>query len=360
MYATTLPPPVPSQSWSEPREPSLDRLFEALSAAQWHTHALAERLPSITALADGLTPARRTGWLDGLHQAWQRQGWAMAAADRLALMRLAAGWADWPLVAGVGEQLAADGELPDDDRLTLAHAWRRLGEGGSAVDHARRYLIANPRCETGLDEYAETLRWREFRTQYDLDEALIGDGEGLMLELLVPHHLEDYAWQYFDPAIAELCCLPHFEDDHHWQRWLDETYGYGDQLPFAILHREWGFIGVVSLILQGDVGFFYYWLGTDFQGHGVGPRAAALLLDTAAERWGMSTCYAKVFDYNTPSRKALEKIGFQALGIRAAPPNEEEIFYRVGAPAGHEQTVAQLHTLLERMGSSTIAAAPLS
>ena len=360
MYATTLPPSQPDSRPADAPSATLDQHFDALTEARWHARALAGRLPSLRALSDRLSAARRTGWLHGLRQAWRRHGWALPLEGRLELLRLAAAWDDWPLVVGVGEALAAGGELPIADRLTLAHAWRRIGGGGSATDHATHLLLADPGRAEYLEEFAAIEQWRRFRDHFGLDDRQPDDGEGLLLEPLAHHHLEDFAWQYHDPAIADLCCLPHFKDDEHWHRWLDETYDYGDQLPFAVIHQEWGFIGVVSLILQQGVGFFYYWVGPDFQGHGLGPRAASLLLREANERWGLNSCYAKVFDYNTPSRKALEKMGFEALGIQAAPPDEREIFYRIGEAASHRETVEQLHTLLERMGSSTVAAAPLS
>ena len=48
--------------------------------------------------------------------------------------------------------------------------------------------------------------------------------------------------------------------------------------------REWGFVGSVSLVMHGEVGFFYYWIGRDFQGYGIGPEAVQLLLQAARER----------------------------------------------------------------------------
>ena len=359
MYAMNLTPTAAPDPRSSDAEPDLGQLFTYLTTADWNPRALSPRLPDIAALAHQLPPHERTAWLDGLHGAWHRHGWALSARDRLALLRLAALWRDWPMVVGVGERLLADGQLPDQQRLTLAYAWRCLGDGESALEHARHYLLAHPRCVQGEEEYAAVVRWRAFRAHYGLDGAPIGDGDGLMLEPLAHHHLGDFARQFSDPAIAELCCMPHFASDEHWHRWLDETYGYGDQLPFAVIHAEWGFIGEVSLVLQGEVGFFHYWIGPNFQGNGFGPRAVTLLLDQAAARWGLTTCYAKVFDYNTPSRRALAKMGFEALDIRAAALDEEELFYRLGPAVERAAMVAELHTLLARMGSSTLAAAPL-
>lgn len=360
MYAETFAPfTAPAERVEEQVEP-LERILRLLDDRDWHPSLVAEWLGEATAWADRLRPERRTDWLAGLRQCWHRHGWALGVESRVGLIGLAARWDDWPLVVGVGEAMAAEGELPDESRLLLAHAWRQLGDAPSATDHARSYLLAHPRCEAGLREYAAIEQWREFRAAFGLDDAPIDDEDGLFLEPLVHHHREGFAWQYFDPTIAELCCLPHFEDDGHWHRWLDEGYGYGDQLSFAVLHRDWGFVGVVSLILHDGVGFFYYWIGPDFQGQGLGPRAAALMLREAAERWGLTRCYAKVFHHNEPSRRALAKLGFEPLDFRPAPPNQEERFYRIGPPVERQRAIAELSTLFDRMGSETRVAAPLA
>ncbi len=116
-----------------------------------------------------------------------------------------------------------------------------------------------------------------------------------------------------------------------------------------MLHREWGFIGCVSLAVHRDVGFFYYWLGRDFQGRGYGPRAGALLLSLAQQAYGLRCCYAKVYDHNLRSRRGLEKMGFADLDIRGAGEDCNQVFYRRGPAQARRRIVGELHWLLECM-----------
>ena len=116
--------------------------------------------------------------------------------------------------------------------------------------------------------HAQLQAWRGF---VDARAPPIED-ETLRLEPLGHHHCADFAWQYWDPDIARLCCLPVFADDAAWHRWLDECWGYGDQRLYAVLHRDWGFVGSVSLTLHEDLGFFYYWIGSRFPGAGARDR----------------------------------------------------------------------------------------
>lgn len=238
----------------------------------------------------------------------------------------------------------------------LMNASRHMGDMETAVDLAVSRQLAQPDDGCFVDAHRELLRWNIKRNHMGwIDGSNWGDDE-LLLEPMGTHHLSDFAWQYYDPAIAERCCLPVFQNDIHWHRWLDGICGCGDQRINAVIHREWGFIGCVSLIQHEDIGFFYYWLGPNFQGQGFGPRAVALLLAAAGDRHGLRTCYAKVYDYNTPSRRALVKLGFEDIAVSAVAPDDKEIFYRRGQPATRQQIAVELHWLMNAIDSSTVPA----
>ncbi|GAB2182334.1 hypothetical protein DLREEDagrD3_25570 [Denitratisoma sp. agr-D3] len=213
--------------------------------------------------------------------------------------------------------------------------------------------LAKPRNLVFVSIYRSLLAWNDSRCQLGLDaKGILGDDD-LQLEPMGHHHIRDFAWQYYDPAIAERCCLPKFRSDNEWHEWLDDTYRYGDQGIYAVIHREWGFIGNVSLIQHAGIGFFSYWLGRDFQGKGFGPRAVALMLSFASERYGLHTCYAKVFDVNIPSRRALEKLGFEDIQVSAVSPDDNEMFYRRGPSADRDLIAEELHWLMAAMNAST-------
>ncbi|MGE5491197.1 MAG: GNAT family N-acetyltransferase [Actinomycetota bacterium] len=212
--------------------------------------------------------------------------------------------------------------------------------------------LAQPDSAVLAASYRTLCSWADFRISYGWTDGHDWGDDELLLEPMGHHHLSDFAWQYYDPTIAERCCLPAFQTDAQWHDWLDNIYRSGDQWIGAVIHRKWGFIGSVSLIMHGGIGFFYYWFGPDFQGQGYGPRAVRLLLATAAERHGLHTCYAKVYDYNTPSRRALEKLGFEDIQVSAAAP-DDEMFYRRGPAADRGRIAEELHWLMGAMASST-------
>ncbi len=337
----------------------LENVRRNLAAQDWPLRAFEAELPTLLDAAETLRPEHRLAWLEALHGLWSRQGWALLPDSRLSLLNLAAKWVDWVLVREIG--LSQKGHwLNEEAALLLLQAFQQLGDTENALDLAINRQLATPQHTDFAAAYRQLQNWAAWRDSYDgIDGNRWGD-QDLCLEPLAHHHLADFAWQYHDPLIAELCCLPSFSDDQQWHDWLDDSYRLGDQRIDAVIHRQWGFIGSVSLILHNGVGFFYYWLGPDFRGFGFAPRAVALLLAEAEERWGMHTCYAKVYAYNESSRHALSKLGFVDLEISASAPHEEEIFYRKGTVLPRPRMVEELHGLLGAMGSNTQAAALLT
>ncbi|NOT89648.1 MAG: GNAT family N-acetyltransferase [Lysobacter sp.] len=332
---------------------SLSTLWDALASAQWSLRAQQRWLPEVLARAHELVPESRIAWLLRLREA-SHSAWAAPASVRQTMLQLASAWCDWPLLLTSCERMDAAGELPAWAGSLMATAQLRLGESQAALSRCRAMALLDPqdRWATGMHDALQ--QWIAF-----VERAPPIPGDGLRLEPLGHHHAQDFANQYFDPAIAERCCLPTFADHAHWHRWLDQCWGYGDQRLYAVIHAEWGFVGSVSLILHDDIGLFYYWLGRDFQGHGLGPAAAQLLLEDARVQRRMRTCYAKVFEYNTPSRRALEKLGFDALDFRPAPPNADEMLYRRGPAQTRQGSVEELRALFVRMGLDTRIAVPL-
>ena len=334
---------------------SLPLLWDTLEAAQWSPQALERWLPGVLTRTHELAPAARIAWLIRLREAL-RLAWAAPACVRETLLQLACAWCDWPLLLAICERMEAADELPGWAGALMATAQLRLGAAQTALTRARTLALLHPQDGWAVEMHDALKRWIAF---VDGSAPAIVD-EQLRLEPMGHHHAEDFRWQYADPTIAQRCCLPTFDDDAHWHRWLDQCWGYGDQRVYAVIHADWGFIGSVSLIVRGDVGFFYYWLGSDFQGHGLGPAAVRLLLEDAHRQSGLRACYAKVFHDNTASRRALEKLGFDALDICPAPPDADEMFYRFGSAQSREDNVEELRTLFERMGAETRVAMPLS
>lgn len=301
-------------------------------------------------------PATRFAHLARLHALWPDQGAQLPPARLKALLARAACWRDWPLVLATGERLQDANGLDTQETLHLIDACRALGKAEQALELASALHVREP-DEGRHARLLDALRaWRDWRARFPSIGPACGAAE-LALEPLAHHHARDFGWQYHDPAIAALCCLPVFIDELDWHYWLAEVWRAGNRLPHAVLHREWGFIGCVSLAVHRDVGFFYYWLGRDFQGRGHGPRAGALLLSLAQQAYGLRCCYAKVYDHNLRSRRGLEKMGFAELGIRGAGEDCNQVFYRRGPAQAHRRIVGELHWLLACMDAQVRPAA---
>ena len=193
---------------------------------------------------------------------------------------------------------------------------RAMGNGNDRADRQRT-----------IDEYRQ-LQQRVKALPKGIDTL---QADPLRLTPLQSHHEKDFLWQYADPKIAELCNLPNFDsEDEDWQQWLKANQEKSGDRLFAINHLYWGFIGSVSLELSREFGFFYYWLGADFQGYGYGPNALAILLDWASRHSGLRRCYATAYKDNIPSHKAMSKVGFRPLPLKVILPGntdyEEDLF----------------------------------
>lgn len=307
----------------------------------------------VRACAEWLAASDRFSWLEHLHCKYRQYGWAFSTEHLLQLFDLSDHWNDRAFVCHLGKILLQKNSIDADRTLLLIDALKHMGEMEYALNLCIACQLAQPENLRFASAHRDLHDWNAFRHHAGRGDGHSHEDNELLLEPLGHHHLPDFAWQYFDPAIAERCCLPKFHSDLEWHRWLEEVYHYGDQSIDAVIHREWGFIGSVSLIQHGGIGFFSYWLGRDFQGQGFGPRAVSLMLASAAERYRLHTCYAKVYEDNTPSRRALEKLGFEDIQVSAVAPDDNEMFYRRGPFTDRRRIAEELHWLMAAMNSST-------
>ncbi|WP_428243373.1 GNAT family N-acetyltransferase [Gynuella sp.] len=176
----------------------------------------------------------------------------------------------------------------------------------------------------------------------------------ISLTPLACHHVSDFSWQYADPQIARLCNLPVFQSAQHWIGWLHVCQQEVERRLFAVIHDEYGFIGSVSILVYEGIGFFYYWIGKDFQRSGYGPKAVRILIRVARQNLKMNCCYAKVFSFNVSSSKAIRKLEFRSLRFRALPPSEQEVFYYSGPVKSESVLYRDLASLLDKMNSGIL------
>jgi RimJ/RimL family protein N-acetyltransferase len=260
------------------------------------------------------------------------------------MIELAERLCDWPMAVYLREQIdpqVAQTDFAIDNKSGLAEAYHQQGLLAEAGQCIRSCLLTHYQ-QPRLAQYYWQLQRELSDGPFTPEDLQAGS---LMLTPMTEYHLSSFCWVYADPQIGELCNLPDFDNDQHWLHWLAEAQTEPNKTLFVVVHREWGLIGSVSLEVYGGVGFFYYWLGADFQGHGFGPQAVALLLNAGANCLGLRCCYAKVFDHNTPSQKAMRKLGFRLLPFAVAAPYDDERVYYLGPDKAEQVLFAELEQL---------------
>lgn len=330
----------------------LSTLGERLEAADWEARLLARLLPDLCRRSGELAPDARLAWMLGLRRAWNRHGWALAGDARKALLELAAAWSDWPLAVEIGSASRERGELDVGGARDLASALHHLGDSAAARTTLLPGLLSSPADARHAEAWRVITADQARDADWPVIDGAASDDPDLRLTPLGQRHLLDYAWQYHDPDIGARCNLPDFTDAGEWLAWLKATREQGDRVTLAVLHREWGFIGSVSLVLHDGIGFFYYWLGRDFQGHGLGPRAGVLLLGHAERHWGLRACYARVYADNAASRRGLAKLQFRELSLAIAGDGAEERLYRrAEQDVSEAEAASEARELFARMES---------
>jgi len=75
-------------------------------------------------------------------------------------------------------------------------------------------------------------------------------------------------------------------------------------------------VGTVSLTVKaaGDRAELGYWIAPEHQGEGYGTEAAELLVDYGFRQRGFHRIEARVFEFNEPSQRLLDSVGFTHEG----------------------------------------------
>lgn len=296
-----------------------------------------------------LAKHRRPFWMNKLRVCLEAMDCVDAQGELFnLLLELADNLCDWPLIIAALEkfqlQLAVAAGSNTVYLQGYANACRKMGLFDQATAALRQQLWLAP-DHTGVKCQFSELMGECQQLSYRDDDLVQNDLRLLPLQI---HHLDEFRWQY-DYEVAELCNLPEFETDAQWLDWFYYSCTWPGKHVFAIVHKEHGFIGSVGLQVYQGVGFFYYWLGANYQYQGFGPQAVDILLQLGYQYHDMHCCYAKVYSHNTPSHKGMFKLGFNPLGFSAAHPYDNEMFYYRGADKSREYLHAELSQLLHHI-----------
>lgn len=229
---------------------------------------------------------------------------------------------DVPLAARAVDMLNRHPSVPGDLLLQAA-----------CLEKTARPVEALALCEEGLARGADSsigmaLR-ANLRSRVDRVDAIWGrtfgrDGCPLVLEPLGAHHAQALCHQYRDPQIAVMTGLPVLDSEEKTRAWIHQKLDV-ETASFAVVHRDFGFVGYCDLDLSGGDGFFCFWMGTDFQGMGFAKDVALMLCELSSLN-GVRAVWTSAFDDNARSLRALQAAGFKPLSIRAQAPHDERTF----------------------------------
>jgi RimJ/RimL family protein N-acetyltransferase len=184
--------------------------------------------------------------------------------------------------------------------------------------------------------------------------------DGLRLEPLHVEHAPAFAWQYRDPAIAAKTLLPTLDEPGAAKDWIEHRLADHHIVPYAVLHCEHGFIGSVEITVSGTEGFFCIWLGTDWQGQGLGRRVTDMAC-AHAFRCGIETMLTAAYDNNTASLRTLRGCGFVDVNIRAEAPDHDRTFLSLTPhPYDQDEIVRRLIGFADRAETGLVFPAPAS
>ena len=254
-----------------------------------------------------------------LMQAWaQTPRPQRAVALGLALGQVLVHVGAWGAARQVLAQCRAEGPAAQA-RLALwqVNVERSTGQTGAAL---RLNLLAQAASANLADLKAQAaelrLRLNEWlgSAWYFHEHMHAGD---LCLELLGAEHAHGLRQQLRDPQIADMAQLP-MQGEMLGQGLSQRRSPDAHSVEYALLHREHGLVGGIGFCHHADMAFFHFWIGTDFQGHGLALPALRLLMQVLP-RAGVGQLFSAVYADNWRCRQVLARAGFARL---AAPPGD--------------------------------------
>lgn len=328
-----------------------EQLLALLEYSQFDYQILFAHLACLYESLPHLDAHQRIRWRDVLPKVWKRyypykQDAEFLISFGVLAMRLGA----WSTAKGCLTYLANESPENLDGMYYLVACLTHLGERDNASRLVQKYL------NKALDDDHMLFLSRQLHdwvVQCQQDPAynpgLASDSE-LSLQPLASHYTEELLYQYRDPSIAVMTSLPDFDGVDQFEQWRQEQVGTKNQSIYALIHRDFGFIGVVSLRYHGKDGFFYFWIGADYQGQGFGQRAARLLFNMASLTLGLKNVYTAAFKDNSRSTAALLQLGLRPLPFKAKEPDDAYVFYTASRQS-FDESHQSLKALLKHIES---------
>jgi RimJ/RimL family protein N-acetyltransferase len=148
----------------------------------------------------------------------------------------------------------------------------------------------------------------------------------ILLEPLDESHAEALLYQYRDRQIAIMTGLPVLLNIEQVYKWIKEHKLDSGRIDYAVMHKDFGFVGYVNLAVSHHAAYFCFWAGLDFQGNGYATEAGKLLFKFA-HSLGIDVILTSAYSDNARSIRSLNKLGFLEIAAYAEAPDDDRIFF---------------------------------
>ncbi len=233
------------------------------------------------------------------------------------------------------------------DLANLAWCEARTGHLGKGMELVTLALAIEPEHALSREvcrRLGERLALRDMFWKVELRDATLP----ISLEPLDPTHAEALCHQYRDSQIAVMTGLPAMSGVDQVREWIRESDQEPGRVNYAVMHDDWGFVGFINLAVSQHAAFFCFWTGVDFQGQGFATMAGRLAF-RRAEECGVPLMLTSAYKDNHRSIRALKRLGFREIAVRACPPDHERIFFSLfDTSIGHIDCVRELVSYYRR------------
>lgn len=240
----------------------------------------------------------------------------------------------WNIARAVLQHALQGNASNSEDLANLAWCEVRTGNlmlGKSLVEQALSLDPANALASEVNRRIAQRLAIRDTGWMVELRHSSLP----IVLEPLDDSHADAYWRQYRDPQIAVMTGLPAMNTLQDVRDWIKGQQEESERVNFAVMHQDFGFVGFINLSVSEHAAFFCFWTGVDFQGAGFATAAGRLACQYAVSQ-GVPIMLTSAYKDNHRSIRALGRIGFNPMSIRAHPPDQDRVFFSlIDSSAGH-------------------------
>jgi len=135
------------------------------------------------------------------------------------------------------------------------------------------------------------------------------------LEHMAPRHAESVQRLASHPEIVANTTLPEPYPENGAEQWIEHLLPRrkaGKEFAFAVMNAEGELVGVTGLDnMSDDVAELGYWVGKPYWNQGYATTAVRKTIGFAFEELGLRRIFARPLHDNAPSRRILEKLGFE-------------------------------------------------